>query len=68
MVVVFWTGTELFVNPISDVDSLPMVEGRSEVVGVCAFTIVKIVDDPLTKDAIATRVKTYEVNYIHASF
>jgi hypothetical protein len=33
---VFWTGKVLFVKSVSAVDSLPIVAGRSEVVGVSA--------------------------------
>ena len=49
-VVVFSTGTVLFDNPMSAVDSLPIVAGRSEVVGVCAFANVDNVDIPPIKD------------------
>ena len=52
MVEVFCAGIELFVNPISDVDSFPMVAGRSEVVGVCAFAIDTYVDTPVIKEII----------------
>jgi hypothetical protein len=53
MVVVFSTGMVVFVNPISVVDSLPIVAGRSEVVGVCALTKVESVNTPPVKVAIA---------------
>jgi len=52
-VVVLWRGTVLFVNPMLDVDSLPIVAGRSEVVGICAFTIDVYVDIPVIDDIIA---------------
>ena len=51
-VVVFSTGKELFVRPKSEVDSLPMVAGRSEVVGVCACIRLKLLDTPTTVDTI----------------
>ena len=49
-----WTGAVLFVNPIWLADSLPIVAGRSEVVGVCAFTIDVYVDIPVIQDIIAS--------------
>ena len=52
--VVLWTGAVLFVNPIWLADSLPIVAGRSEVVGVCAFTIDAYVDIPIIEDIIAS--------------
>ena len=53
VVEVFCAGIELFVNPMSDVDSLPIVAGRSEVVGVCAFAIIVVnVDTPVIKEII----------------
>ncbi|HKR72852.1 MAG TPA: hypothetical protein VJR94_01935 [Candidatus Nitrosocosmicus sp.] len=54
--VVLWRGTVLFVNPMLDADSLPIVAGRSEVVvvGVCAFTIDVYVDIPIIDDIIAS--------------
>ena len=49
-----WTGAVLFVNPTWLADSLPIVTGRSEVVGVCAFTIDAYVDIPIIQDIIAS--------------
>ncbi len=57
MVVVFWAGIELFVNPMSDDDSLPIVAGRSEVVGVCAFIKVKDVNSPPMNVAMAIMIE-----------
>ena len=54
VVVVLWKGTVLFVNLISDVDSLPMVEGRSDVGGVCASTMSKGVDISIVENIIAS--------------
>jgi len=51
-VVIFSTGTELFVRLISEVDSLPMVAGRSEVVGVCASAMLKLFDTPMIETII----------------
>ena len=55
---VFCAGIELFVNPMSDVDSLPIVAGRSEVVGVCAFAIVVYIDVPVIKEIIPSMLTT----------
>ena len=46
-VVVFSTGRVLFARSKSEVDSLPMVAGRSEVVGVCASTTLRLVTTPM---------------------
>lgn len=51
-VVAFSAGRVLFVNPMSVVDSFPIVAGRSEVVGVCAFTTVEIASGPPMKDIV----------------
>jgi hypothetical protein len=47
-------GVVLFVNSILDVDSLPMVEGRSDVVGICAPAMDMNVDIPIIGDVNAS--------------
>jgi hypothetical protein len=49
-------GIELFVNPRSDIDSFPIVAGRSEVVGVCAFAIKRKVDTPIIDDIVVNKL------------
>ena len=49
-----WRGTVLFVDPMLEPDTLPIVAGRSEVVGVCAFTIDVYVDIPVIDDISAS--------------
>ena len=57
-VVIFSTGTELFVRLISEVDSLPMVAGRSVVVGVCASAMSKLFDTPIIESIIVKVIIT----------
>jgi hypothetical protein len=60
-VVVLWIVAVLLVNSISDVDSLPMLEGRSDVVGVCAPAMDVNVDIPIIDEvndsALANKTK-----------
>ena len=61
-VVIFSTGTELFVRPKSEFDSLPIVAGRSDVVGVCPSTMLKLFAIPMI-ETIIVNVLIIEIRF-----
>lgn len=60
-VVVFSTGTVLFVNPKSEVDPFPTVAGSSAVVGVLAFICCENPANPEMKVMVAS-IQTNSIN------